>query len=316
MARKRKGLPVNGWVAVDKPVGIGSTQVVAAVRWLFQAAKAGHGGTLDPLASGVLPVALGEATKTVSYAMDGAKTYRWQVRWGEARSTDDLEGAITATSPVRPETAAIEAALAGFTGDILQVPPAYSAIKIDGERAYDLARSGEAVALAARSVRIDAFRLVGQPDADHADFETVCGKGTYIRALSRDLAARLGTLGHVTVLRRTRCGPFGEEGAISLDNLRALGQGPALRTFLLPIETVLDDIPALALDEAEVRRFRTGQAIPLRGGACALAGPVVRAMSGSCLVALARIEGGMVHPVRVLNSNPVEGDPDVDHGRA
>ncbi|HLO77433.1 MAG TPA: tRNA pseudouridine(55) synthase TruB [Magnetospirillum sp.] len=323
MARKRKGIPIDGWLAIDKPLGIGSTQVVSMVRRLTNAAKVGHGGTLDPLASGILPIALGEATKTVAYVMDGAKTYRWRVRWGEATSTDDKEGEVTETSAVRPTAEQIAAALPAFLGDIQQVPPAYSAIKIDGERAYDLARAGEAVELKARTVHIRSFRLVDMPDADHADFEVDCGKGTYIRSLARDLARALGTVGHIAVLRRIACGPFTEANAIPLDKFAELGQGPALRSHLLPVETALDDIPALALTEAEARRLHAGQALPLaRLSLAAPVGPidpelVFRAMHGDWLVALARIESGFVRSVRVMNLQPESlGEDDVDHSRA
>ncbi len=307
MARRRRGQPINGWVAIDKPLGMSSTAVVSRVRRLLDAAKAGHGGTLDPLATGVLPVALGEATKTVSYVMDGAKTYRWRVRWGEARSTDDREGAVIATSDVRPDRAAIEAALPAFVGDIEQVPPRFSAVKIAGQRAYDLARGGEELVLEPRRVRIESFTLVGQPDADHADFEVRSGKGTYIRSLARDLAAALGTVGHVAVLRRTSCGPFHESAAISLDSLEQLVQGAASANCVLPVETALDDIPALALTEAEARRLQTGQPVSLlRLAAREVLTSVppdatVRAMADGRLVALARIAGGEVRPVRVLN---------------
>jgi|AGTN01.2.fsa_nt_gi tRNA pseudouridine 55 synthase len=320
MARKRKGIPIDGWLAIDKPVGIGSTQVVAAVRRITGAAKVGHGGTLDPLASGILPVALGEATKTVAYVMDGPKTYRWQVRWGEATTTDDREGAVTATSDARPTWDGIEAAIPAFLGDIEQVPPAFSAIKVDGERAYDLARAGEAVALNPRIVHIDSFRLVGQPDADHADFEVRCGKGTYIRSLARDLARALGTVGHISILRRTACGPFNEGNAIPLDNFGEVGQGPALRNHLLPVETALDDIPALALSEAEARRLHSGQVLMLshlahRDALGDIApGLVLRAMDGKRLVALARIDDGEIRSVRVMNlQHPLSGEDDVDH---
>ncbi len=322
MARKRKGLPIDGWLAIDKPLGIGSTQVVAAIRRITGAAKVGHGGTLDPLASGILPIALGEATKTVSYVMDGAKTYRWRVRWGEATSTDDMEGHVVATSPLRPTRDQILATLPGFLGDIEQVPPAYSAIKVDGERAYDLARAGETVELKPRIVRIDRFQLVGQPDSDHADFEVACGKGTYIRSLARDLALALGTVGHIAILRRVACGPFNEGNSIPLDKFREVGQGPALRSHLLPVETALDDIPALALSEAEARRLHNGQVLllaQLEHGrpAAAAPGSILRAMDGNRLVALARIDGGEIRSVRVMNlqSHSI-GEDDVDHSRA
>ncbi len=320
MGRKRKGLVIDGWLAIDKPVGVGSTQVVAQVRRITGAAKVGHGGTLDPLASGVLPIALGEATKTVSYVMDGAKTYRWQVCWGQSRTTDDLEGEVSGVSPHRPGEADILAALPAFLGDIQQVPPAYSAIKVAGERAYDLARSGEEVSLAPRTVRIDSFRLLGCPDADHADFEVRCGKGTYIRSLARDLALALGTVGHVTVLRRLACGPFDETRAIPLDKFAELGQFPHLRAHLLPIETALDDIPALALTAAEARRLGYGQALPVaelnfHDPAAGLAqAPVIRAMADGRVVALARIEQGLLRSVRAIHLHPhPSGEDDVDH---
>lgn len=307
MGRKRKGTPIDGWLAIDKPVGIGSTKVVAEVRRILGAAKVGHGGTLDPLASGILPIALGEATKTVQWVMDGSKTYRWRVRWGQASSTDDGEGEIVATSDVRPSREQILAAIPQFLGSIEQVPPVYSAIKIDGERAYDLARAGEEVAMKTRIVQIDRFELVGQPDADHADFEVACGKGTYIRALARDIAKAVGTCGHVTILRRIACGPFNEANAIPLDKFREVGQGPAPRNLLLPVETALDDIPALALTEAEARRLHSGQTLTPDGVATRFGdGQIVRAMNGTLLVALARVEGGLVRSVRVMNLKPLD----------
>jgi tRNA pseudouridine55 synthase len=322
MARKRKGRPISGWLAVDKPLGLTSTQVVAEVRRATGAAKVGHGGTLDPLASGVLPIALGEATKTVQYVMDGAKIYRWQVRWGESRATDDGEGAVTGVSDRRPARAEIEAVLARFTGEIWQVPPVYSAVKVAGERAYDLARAGAPPDLTPRCVRIDRMTLLDQPDIDHADFETVAGKGTYVRALARDIAQALGTLGYVSRLRRVACGPFHEGNAISLETLREVGQGPALRSHLLPVETALDDIPALALTEAEARRLQGGVALPLVRLALSSSqdrlatNGLVRAMVERRLVALARIADGDVRAVRVIldNSGQSEGvRDDVDH---
>jgi tRNA pseudouridine55 synthase len=303
VARGRKGRPINGWLAIDKPLGLGSTQVVSRVKRILDAAKVGHGGTLDPLASGVLPIALGEATKTVQYVMDGEKTYRFQVRWGEATASCDREGEVTETSPVRPGREAIDAALPAFVGEIEQVPPAFSAVKIGGQRAYDLARAGETVEIRPRVVHIHSLRLLGMPDSDHADFEVRCGKGTYVRSLARDLALKLGTVGHVSVLRRTRCGPFGEENAISLESLEQLGQGPAPWSFLLPVETALDDIPALALTESEAQRLQSGGFVPWRGTSAPPAGDgaMCRAMRDGRLVALARIEGGEIRPVRVMN---------------
>lgn len=307
MARRKRGDLVNGWLAVDKPLGMTSTQVVGAVRRIFNAQKAGHGGTLDPLATGVLPVALGEATKTVPYVMDGTKVYTFTVRWGEETTTDDREGTVTETSANRPDRAAIESALPAFLGDLSQVPPKFSAVKVDGQRAYDLARSGEDVQLTARLVRIDAFDLVEQPDADHASFRVVAGKGTYIRSLARDLSRALGTVGHVAALRRVACGPFREEDAISLDKLNNLGHSAAPMEFLLPIETALDDIPALALTVEEARRLSSGLPVSLLRVATrtplssVAAGDTVCAMAEGRLVALARIEGGEIRPVRVMN---------------
>ncbi len=233
--RHRRGTPIHGWLAIDKPEGLTSAQVVGRVRRITNAAKLGHGGTLDPLATGVLPIALGEATKTVAYVMDGAKTYRFTVRWGEKRDTDDTEGRVTAMSDVRPAAAAIRAALAAFTGEIAQVPPAYSALKIDGERAYKLARAEQEVRLAPRPVRIDSLALVSVDDADHATFQVDCGKGTYVRALARDLAAALGTLGAVSRLRRLRVGPFEEAGATTLETLEADG----VEAHILPVDAGL-----------------------------------------------------------------------------
>ncbi len=307
MARRRSGLPINGWIIIDKPAGMTSTTVVTVVRRALNAAKAGHGGTLDPMATGVLPIALGEATKTVAYVMDGTKTYHWRVRWGEARSTDDAEGEVVATSDARPTREWIEAALPVFHGNLTQVPPKYSAVKIAGQRAYDLARGGEAVEIKPRVVRIDRFALMGLPDRDHADFEVRSGKGTYMRALARDLALALGTVGHIAQLRRIACGPFTEADAISLDKLTQLGHIAASANHVLPIETALDDIPALALTEAEARRLQSGQPVSLLRVAArepiAFVPPdgTVRAMAEGRLVALARIEGGEVRPVRVMN---------------
>jgi len=307
MAARRRGEPIHGWLILDKPTGMSSSQAVTAVRRLIGAAKAGHGGTLDPLATGVLPIALGEATKTVAWAMGGHKTYRFTLRWGEARDTDDAEGRVTGTHPGRPTPAAIAAALPGFTGTLRQRPPAFSALKVAGERAYALARGGAEVDLAPRPVEVLALTLLDTRDPDHAEFEAVVGKGTYIRALARDLGERLGTLAHVTALRRLRVGPFRAEAAISLDNLAALGHSAAASGHLLPVETALDDIPALALTEDEAHRLRCGQAVtPLRPADRARIdelgeGATVRATTGGKLVAVAEISAGGIKPVRVLN---------------
>ena len=304
-ARRRE--KVDGWLNLDKPVGLGSTPAVGRVRWLFNAAKVGHGGTLDPLASGVLPIALGEATKTVSYVMDGAKAYRFTLRFGEARTTDDAEGPVTETSPVRPGDDEIRAVLPRFTGLIEQVPPAFSALKVDGVRAYELARADEVVELAPRPVRIDSLELCGRPDPDHAEFLVRSGKGAYMRSLARDIAHALGTVGHVAQLRRIAVGPFTEAQAISLETLETLGHSLAASGQLLTVETALDDIPALALTEAEARRLRCGQAVglisrmDLERVAHLESGAVVCAMAEGKPVALARFEGGDLRPVRVLN---------------
>lgn len=306
MARKT-GRAVHGWLVLDKPPGMSSSQAVGAVRRLIEAEKAGHGGTLDPLATGVLPIALGEATKTVAWAMAGRKTYRFTLRWGEARDTDDAEGKVTATSPARPAHAAIEAALPAFTGRLEQRPPAFSALKLGGERAYALARQGAEVALAPRPVEVLRLSLVAEPDPDHAEFEAEVGKGTYIRALGRDLAEALGTCAHVVALRRLSVGSFRAEAAISLDNLAALGHSAAASGHLLPIETALDDIPALALSEEEAHRLRCGQTVtPLRPDDRARIdqlgdGATIRATTGGKLVAIAEVLAGGIKPVRVLN---------------
>ena len=300
MSRRKSGDKVDGWVILDKPVGLGSTPAVSRVRRLFGAQKAGHGGTLDPLASGVLPIALGEATKTVPFVMDGRKEYRFTLCFGQARSTEDAEGEVTATSDLRPTDAEIRRALAAFVGEVEQVPPAFSALKIEGKRAYDLARAGQPVALKPRRVLIERLELLGRPDADHADFVVSCGKGTYIRSLGRDLALSLGTVGYLSALRRTAVGPFREEAAISLPKLEALGHIPALLGALAPVATALDDIPALALTEAQADRLRQGQPVLLTRDAPP-SGALLRAEAGSRLVALVRSDGASLQPVRVFN---------------
>ncbi len=307
MGRRRKGRKINGWVILDKPVGISSAHAVARVRRTLDAAKAGHAGTLDPLASGVLPVALGEATKTITYLVDASKTYRFTVRWGIATATDDAEGAVVARSDGRPDGPAIRAALPAFTGEISQTPPAFSAIKIDGKRAYAIARADGDPKLQPRKVRIDRLELKEVVDEDHAIFLVTCGKGTYMRALARDLARALGTVGHVAELRRTAVGPFNEEMAISLEEFASLGHSEAALGHLLAVETVLDDIPALAVTESEASRLRAGQPVPVIRSANQerirdLAdGAVLCALSNGKLVAYTRLEGRQVHPVRVLN---------------
>ena len=306
MARRRKGKAINGWLVVDKPSGPTSSQVVGMVRRIYGAAKVGHGGTLDPLATGILPIALGEATKTVSFAMDGAKRYRFTVRWGQATTTDDAEGEVTEESGRRPGAEEIRAVLPRFLGEIEQVPPAYSAIKVEGRRAYDLARSDEAFTLAPRRVRIDGLELVDCPDRGHAVFEAACGKGTYMRALARDIGRALDCPTHVVALRRLAVGPFAESDAISLESLEALGHSPAALEQLLPVEAALDDIPALDLTEAEASCLRRGQAVALVARAHRdrirdlTNGAIICAKSAGRAVALARYEDGGVRPVRVL----------------
>jgi tRNA pseudouridine55 synthase len=307
MGRRRRGRPVHGWIVLDKPEGMTSTAAVAAVKRRLDAAKAGHGGTLDPFATGILPIALGEATKTVSYVMDGVKRYRFTVRWGIATDTEDRDGTVTERSDARPDRAAVEALLPRYTGEIEQVPPAYSEIRLGGRRAYDMAREGQAPEMEPRLVEIHELRLLDMPDADHAEFEAVCGKGTYIRALARDIALALGTTGHLVALRRTRVGPFDEKNAISLDELGENMHVAAACDYLLPVETALDDIPALALTDAEAGRLRNGQAVSLLRKAdldriASLEdGGTVLAMADGLAVALARYEAGEIRPVRVLN---------------
>jgi tRNA pseudouridine55 synthase len=266
---KKRGKPVHGWVVFDKPLNMSSTQGVGKIRWLFDADKAGHGGTLDPLATGLLPIALGEATKTVQWAMDGRKTYRFRIEWGAETETDDLEGAVTAQSETRPTSESIEAILQKFTGEITQIPPIYSALKIDGARAYDLARAGEKPEMTPRRVMIEELRLIDASNASHADFETVCGKGTYIRALARDIGRALGCLGHLILLRRTQVGPFTEKDMISLEKLEEIRHRPdhegALQDALHSISTVLDGIPALAVLDQDAAKLRQGQSVLLRG---------------------------------------------------
>jgi tRNA pseudouridine55 synthase len=313
MANRKKGSPVHGWVVVDKPQGVTSTQVVGAVKRVFDARKAGHAGTLDPMATGVLAVALGEATKTVPYAMDAEKTYRFTARWGEARDSDDAEGDVTGESNLRPSAGAIEAALPAFTGVIVQVPPSYSAIKVNGERAYDLARDGEEVTLSPREVEVYTARLVEVSDSDHAEFEITCGKGTYVRAWVRDLALALGTLGHVSALRRTKVGGFSVADAIPLENLRTLVHSPAAFEHLRPIATALDGIPALAVTGPDAVRLRSGNPVLMRANLFAriaeetgsdddLQGlTVYLSTAGGEPVALAELCQGELRPFRVFN---------------
>ena len=304
--KKRDKRDVHGWVVLDKPVGMTSTHAVSVVKRLFSAKRCGHAGTLDPLASGALPIALGEATKTVPFVMDGRKLYRFTIRWGEERDTDDAEGRTVSISKERPSPEAVHALLPSYTGLIQQIPPRYSAIKIEGERAYDLARDGEQVELAPRPVEIGRLELVNIPDPDHAVLEAECGKGTYVRSLARDLGRALGCFGHVSALRRAAVGSFGEETMILLEQLEALchraasGEG-SLADALMPVETALDDIPALAVSWADAARLQRGQAVLLRGrDAPNFRGTVYVTVSGQ-LLALAELDRGEIVPKRVFN---------------
>jgi tRNA pseudouridine55 synthase len=310
--KKRQKRDVHGWIVLDKPIGMTSTHAVSVIKHLFAARRAGHAGTLDPLASGCLPIALGEATKTVPFVVDSRKTYRFTVRWGEERDTDDAEGRVSATSELRPDAAAIRALLPRFTGAIEQVPPRFSAVKIDGERAYDLARGGETVELKARTVAVHRLELVEIPDPDHAVLAAECGKGTYVRSLARDLGRALGALGHVSALRRGRVGPFGENDMISLERTEALCHRAAagehnLADVLLPLETALDDIPALAVSPADAARLQRGQAVLLRGRDASIFRGMVQVASSGEVMAIAEVDRGEIVPKRVFNLAGITG---------
>jgi tRNA pseudouridine55 synthase len=306
LQRKREKRDVHGWLVLDKPVGMTSTHAVSVVKRAFQAKRAGHAGTLDPLASGLLPIALGEATKTVPFVMDGRKVYRFTVRWGEERDTDDAEGRLTATNAERPTAASIRTLLPRFSGVIEQVPPRFSAVKVDGERAYDLARDGEAVELAPRSVEIHRLELIEMPDPDHAVLAAECGKGTYVRALARDLGRALGCLGHVAALRRTAVGPFAEKVALGLESLPPIGQAETASETaglptLLPVEAGLADVPSLRVSPADAGRLARGQAVLLRGRDAPLMEGWVWVSAHGALVALAQVEKGELRPRRIFN---------------
>jgi tRNA pseudouridine55 synthase len=310
--RKREKCDVHGWVVLDKPVGMTSTYAVSVIKRLFKAKRAGHAGTLDPLASGCLPIALGEATKTVPFVMDGQKSYLFTVRWGEERDTDDAEGRVVATSDERPSVEAIRAVLPGFTGTIAQVPPRFSAIKIAGERAYDIARDGEEVELEARPVEVESLTVVATPDPDHTLFAAQCGKGTYVRALARDIGRLLGCCGHVSALRRTAVGPFAETDMMPLEKLESLCHRAAvgeasLADALMPVATALDDIPAVAVSRADAARLQRGQAVLMRGrDAPVFSGTLYVTASGQ-LIALAEADGGEIVPKRVFNLAGLHG---------
>jgi len=308
MGRRKKGEIVNGWVCLDKPFGMGSTEAVSKVRRLFDAQKAGHAGTLDPLASGILPVALGEATKTVPFMMEAQKVYRFTLNWGISTDSLDREGEITGRSDVRPDVEAVRAALPAFVGEIDQVPPQFSAIKVDGQRAYDLAREGTDFELASRRVMIHEATVSDAPDADHVELTIRTGKGVYVRSLARDLAAVLGAEGHVSALRRERVGPFSTENAVTLDFLTDLVHRNAASEGLLPVATALDDIPELAVTDQDAFSLRQGRPIVLLPrqvetlkGRLRDGSRTVSAFQGQTLVALGQLRAGRLEPDRVFN---------------
>ncbi|HEY6918892.1 MAG TPA: tRNA pseudouridine(55) synthase TruB [Tabrizicola sp.] len=299
MARGKKGRAVSGWLIVDKPAGVNSTAVVNKVKWAFSAQKAGHAGTLDPDATGVLAVALGEATKTIPYITDALKCYRFRVVLGAATDTDDASGAVIARSDLRPTDGEIEAALGAFRGNIMQVPPQYSAVKVDGERAYDLAREGEAMELAARPLWVERLEMLGRPDADHIDLEMVCGKGGYVRSIARDLGSALGCLGHVEWLRRTWSGPFDAEDGVTLATIEAEAKTDALDAHLLPLELGLQDLPQFTATPEGAARLRNGNPGQVIGHADW--GTEGWASLDGQAVAVGHYRGGELHPSRVFN---------------
>ncbi len=302
---KRVRNQLNGWLILDKPLGVSSTQALGKVRWLLNADKAGHGGTLDPLATGVLPLAFGEATKTVSWAMDGRKTYRFTVKWGAETTTDDLEGTITNRSDVVATQQSIEAILPQFIGAVQQKPPSYSAIKVSGERAYDLARAGEVVDLAARTINIESLHIENHDLAGSTTFIVRCGKGTYVRSLGRDMGRVLGCLGHITLLRRLAVGPFSEKDAISLEMLEELRNKPpsenSLSVILRPLSTVLDGIPALAVMDPEAARLRQGQKVLLPESASIPDAEAVLITHLDTPLGLFKLENGVLKAIRLFN---------------
>jgi len=308
MGRRKRGEVVNGWVCLDKPYEMGSTEAVSRIRRLFDAQKAGHAGTLDPLASGILPIALGEATKTVPFMMEAQKVYRFTINWGVTTDSLDREGEIIARSDVRPTVEAVKAALPAFIGEIDQVPPAFSAIKVDGQRAYDLAREGIEVELKSRRVMIHAAAVTDAPDADHLEITMRTGKGVYVRSLARDLAAALGAEGHVSALRRERVGPFSIENAVTLDSLEEMVHRGAASEGLLPVATALDDIPELAVTDQDAFSLRQGRPIVLLPRQVETLKSQLQADSrtvsvflGQTLVALGQLRAGRLEPDRVFN---------------
>lgn len=304
--RKPKGRPVSGWLILDKPFDFGSTEAVSKIKWLFKAQKAGHAGTLDPLASGMLPIALGDATKTVPYVMDGRKIYEFTVTWGEERTTDDLEGEVTQSAEKRPTADEIQAILADYTGIIQQVPPQFSAIKIAGERAYDLAREGEVVEIPSREVEIHRLTLIGS-DENTARFEVECGKGTYVRALARDFGRQLGCYGHISSLRRTFVAPFGEDDMVPLADLVALEKIEdeverlaALDAFLIDTGEALSSLPQIVINDDQAHRLRMGNPIIVRGRDAPVSADEAYASARGKLVAIGEIAGGEFRPKRVF----------------
>ncbi|MFA5592199.1 MAG: tRNA pseudouridine(55) synthase TruB [Micavibrio sp.] len=312
MARRNKGTKIDGWINLNKPVGITSTQALGIVKRALGPQKAGHAGTLDPLASGILPIALGEATKTVPYVQDSIKSYNFTVTWGEQRSTDDAEGEAVATSAVRPSREAVEALLPAFHGEIEQIPPQFSAIKVDGARAYDLARGGEEVALKSRIVTIESLEIISH-DPDKTAFRCVCGKGTYVRALARDMGLKLGCYGYISLLERASVGPFCLENAISLDIFKDSDNKPTPEQVLLPLQTALDDIPVLALKDAEAARLKNGNALSFisrpdldrmtKSGIEWNGRDIVTALAthDDKAIAIVEVEGPALHPIRIFN---------------
>ncbi len=301
MARRKKGNPVHGWVVLDKPLDMTSTQAVGAVRRLFEAQKAGHAGTLDPLATGILPIALGEATKTVPFAVDGEKAYRFTVRFGVETDTDDAEGQVVRTSERLPTLEDIENVLADFTGEISQVPPSFSAIKVDGNRAYDLARAGEKVELEARFIMVEDLRLVDMPDASTAVLEAECGKGTYVRALARDIGRTLGSAAHVVALRRTRVGPFDIEMSVQLPVLQEAAEAGEIDELLHPVEAALGDIPGLSVGPNDAVNLSRGQSVLVRGRDAPIMNGAAYAHFKGKILALGELEKGAFRPTRVFN---------------
>ncbi|WP_375551280.1 tRNA pseudouridine(55) synthase TruB [Rhodophyticola porphyridii] len=299
MGRTRKGRDISGWLVVDKPAGLTSTAVVNKVKWAFEAKKAGHAGTLDPDATGVLAVALGEATKTVPYVTDALKAYRFTIRFGQATNTDDAEGEVISTSDMRPSDEDLIAALPAFEGDIKQVPPQYSAVKIDGQRAYKLAREGEELELAARPLYVESLSLLNRPEPDHAELELVCGKGGYVRAIARDLGEALGCHAHVRVLRRIWSGPFDVEEAVRFERIETLARTTEIDALLLPVETGLSDLPRLLCTDMGAAKLKNGN--PGEVVTAADYGEECWAAHNGTPVAVGIYRGGMLHPSRVFN---------------